>query len=405
MPEDGRRLVDHANRAAEQGEERLRFVLEEAACLPTVLRAVKDLRRLQNLSIELAVPGSLDSDPALARAAALLKLRLIALDSDGLKVHDPAWLIAHPEALPHDYLLIHDRAMAGETIREALLRPTYRCNERCGFCWIHDDQQDVPADTTRAIVRELATQGVRRLTISGGEPTLSADLPELIATAREAGMSEVVLQTNGVLLADSRRVKRLKDAGLTEVFLALHGHTAELSDAITGLAGGFDKTLAALRHLLAARLPLVLDHVITNKNVAMLELFADFALAEADRAQRSFAINFAVAQPLGRYEQAYVASTPRLSVLREHLLAAFTRLHKSSVEAIGFTSACGPPLCAVRGRDEFMGRLEPIAEAGKESARDFIKAPACATCRLTDYCLGLRRIYADAFGLDEIEPV
>lgn len=401
--EQARALVDRANRAVEEGARSLRFHCAQRESLPLLLRAIRDLAPRDGLEVELLLPEDQPVDPRLGRAARLAGAHLrVATPAEQTRRHDPAYLIDHPENLPHDFLVLNRREQLGQSLLEALIRVTYRCNERCGFCWLHQGQTDVAPEQIHALLRELAARGLHRLTLSGGEPTLFPGLAELIAGARDCGVPERILQTNGVRLADPARLRALLDAGLTEVFLALHGHRAELSDAITGLVGGFDKTRRALRNLLAEDVVLVLDHVVTAANVAHLPDFAEFLLAEAAAAGRGFGVNFAVAQPMGRFEKDYLASTPRLGALREALIRAFTILKDSPVTAFGFTSACGPPLCAVAGHPEFLGPPEAILDPPGLLARDFVKGPVCAACGLSASCRGLRRLYAERFGLDEL---
>ena len=60
--------------------------------------------------------------------------------------------------------------------------------------------------------------------LSGGEPTMRDDLPDIVALGRSFGFDFIQLNTNGVRLARDRDyVKALKDAGLSSVFLQFDG--------------------------------------------------------------------------------------------------------------------------------------------------------------------------------------
>jgi uncharacterized radical SAM superfamily Fe-S cluster-containing enzyme len=60
--------------------------------------------------------------------------------------------------------------------------------------------------------------------LSGGEPTLRDDLPDLVAMGRDAGFDFIQVNTNGVRLSrDPLFVKALKQAGLASVFLQFDG--------------------------------------------------------------------------------------------------------------------------------------------------------------------------------------
>lgn len=76
---------------------------------------------------------------------------------------------------------------------------TYRCNFRCPFCEADAGEGDRPELTTpeaAAFLDDLGRMGVRRLVVSGGEPLVRRDLPELLARAGRRGM-KLGLVTNG----------------------------------------------------------------------------------------------------------------------------------------------------------------------------------------------------------------
>ena len=120
----------------------------------------------------------------------------------------------------------------------ALLEVTSRCNLRCRFCFANggSTENDPPLEELKAAVRDIVRQcGKPLLQLSGGEPTLRDDLPELVRYAREAGCSYTQLNTNGVRLArEPDYAARLAEAGLDIVFLQFDG----TEDAIFGTLRG-----------------------------------------------------------------------------------------------------------------------------------------------------------------------
>jgi hypothetical protein len=83
----------------------------------------------------------------------------------------------------------------------------------------------------------LDAGGPFNLQLSGGEPTLRNDLPEIVALARSTGFTFVQLNTNGVRIArDKPYLHRLKEAGLDCVFLQFDGLTDEVYQQIRGKA-------------------------------------------------------------------------------------------------------------------------------------------------------------------------
>lgn len=88
------------------------------------------------------------------------------------------------------------------------------CNMRCKFCFagFKDVKKSIlpkghlPKEQTIKVVQQLADLGFEKITFAGGEPTLCSWLPDLIATAKQAGLITMIV-SNGSKLTD----KFLKD--------------------------------------------------------------------------------------------------------------------------------------------------------------------------------------------------
>lgn len=106
-----------------------------------------------------------------------------------------------------------------------LLEITARCNMNCTFCFAEPDgAQDPSLDRVKRWIDDLTEPGKTLLQLSGGEPTVRDDLPEIVAYAKQAGCKYVQLNSNGLRLAeDEAFVKRLADAGLSFVFMQFDG--------------------------------------------------------------------------------------------------------------------------------------------------------------------------------------
>ena len=77
--------------------------------------------------------------------------------------------------------------------------------------------------------------GICPIQLSGGEPTLRDDLPEIVALARKIGFDHVQVNTNGIRLAqDADYGQALKDAGTTDFFIQFDGLTDDVYTRIRG---------------------------------------------------------------------------------------------------------------------------------------------------------------------------
>lgn len=134
---------------------------------------------------------------------------------------------------------------------DAHLDLTYRCNHNCVHCWlrlgVHDEAQAGELDFSeiRRIVDEARLLGVRNWSISGGEPLLRPDFPEIFEyiTSRCISYS---LNTNGTLITPE--ISRLLTAKGSKM-VALYGATRETYETVTRNPDGFEQLMQGLRYL------------------------------------------------------------------------------------------------------------------------------------------------------------
>ena len=92
----------------------------------------------------------------------------------------------------------------------ALLEVTNRCNLHCTFCFANGGEEaaDPGPEELKSAIRDIVRQcGQPLLQLSGGEPTMRDDLPELVRFAKEAGCSSSMTdgsQTTRAELSTSR---------------------------------------------------------------------------------------------------------------------------------------------------------------------------------------------------------
>lgn len=89
----------------------------------------------------------------------------------------------------------------------AYLHVTQRCNLNCAGCYSDDEGRNVLADASLADIEcaldGLADVGLTKLVISGGEPFLREDLPEIVGHAKEScGIRNVTVLSNGTCVRD-----------------------------------------------------------------------------------------------------------------------------------------------------------------------------------------------------------
>ncbi|MDR1546843.1 MAG: GTP 3',8-cyclase MoaA [Deltaproteobacteria bacterium] len=136
----------------------------------------------------------------------------------------------------------------GRAIDYVRLSVTDRCNLRCAYCMPEEPPvragHNPPLGALVRIARVMASLGVRKIKLTGGEPTVRRDLPELVRVLKALpGVANVTLTTNGTLLAPLAEPLAL--AGLDAVNVSLDTlrpnrfreltRLGRLEDALAGL--------------------------------------------------------------------------------------------------------------------------------------------------------------------------
>lgn len=128
---------------------------------------------------------------------------------------------------------------------------TYRCNNRCRHCWLWEpagsplQQRELTFDEIRRIVDEARAMGCQRWSISGGEPMLRHDFPEIFDYITQKSVSYSI-NTNGTLITP-QIAQMLKRKG--NKMIALYGATPQVYDHITQHPGGFEMVMQGIHYL------------------------------------------------------------------------------------------------------------------------------------------------------------
>jgi len=163
-----------------------------------------------------------------------------------------------------------------------------RCNFRCPYCMPRETYHEryrflgtherLSFDEIVRLARLFARLGVRKLRLTGGEPLLRANLPELIGDLTDVpGIEDVALTTNGVLL--SRYAGELKAAGLQRVTISLDSLDPQVFARMSGGFGGVAEVLEGIEHARRAELAPIKINAVVQRGVndhTVLELVERF---------------------------------------------------------------------------------------------------------------------------------
>jgi len=149
---------------------------------------------------------------------------------------------------------------------------TRRCNLKCVHCYAHAKDQvfdnELTTEQGKNLIDDLSQFKVPVLLLSGGEPTIREDLPELAAYAIEKGM-RAVISTNGTLITQEM-ARVLKDIGLSYVGISLDG-MEKIHDRFRGVKGAYRAALEGIKNCQDAGIKVGLRFTINKFNVDEIE--------------------------------------------------------------------------------------------------------------------------------------
>lgn len=299
---------------------------------------------------------------------------------------------------------------SGASEKRHWVRLTRYCNQRCLFCLDRYAQTGGALDAA-FIRRDLARgrkRGLKRVVLSGGEPTVHPDFVKIVATARELGYEHIQTITNGRRLCYPGFLSSAVAAGLDEVTFSLHGNTPALHDRLTQVPGSFVQAVAALRAALKTGLIVSVDVVINRLNLPVLREHLDFCVGlgvgefdllalvpfgDAWKHREELRCDFSDPANLAHLHRALELSR------RKGLHIWTNRLKPEFLE--GFEGLIQPPDKIL---DELRGRRRIFARYLNSGRTMSCKGDSCEHCFLKDFCRDLDALLADGILPARGEP-
>ena len=166
----------------------------------------------------------------------------------------------------------HPVDQLGRPLHDLRISVMDRCNFRCPYCMpksqFHENyrflksQERLSFEEIARLARLFANLGVQKLRLTGGEPLLRANLPDLIGDLSGIpGIEDIALTTNGVLL--SQHAVELQANGLKRVTVSLDTLDKEIFTRMSGGFAALEQVLQGIDAAIAAGLaPIKINAVI-----------------------------------------------------------------------------------------------------------------------------------------------
>lgn len=260
----------------------------------------------------------------------------------------------------------------GRRIEYLRISVTNRCNLRCVYCRpsdLNDEERRehfLSFDEMLRVVRLLATVGLKKVRITGGEPLVRKGTVDFIgAVAQVPGIRDLALSTNGILLG--KYAEALAANGLHRVNVSLDTLDPELFRLITG-GGELERVVEGIEAAEAAGLvPIKVNAVVTRGyNDDQIEDLAALTL------KRAWHVRFIEYMPIGGDQALYERRFVPAMEVKERLEQRF-------------------------------GPLEPLTWEGTAAAREFRIAGSVGrigfiTPMTEHFCAGCNRLRLTADG-------
>ncbi|MFM8229754.1 MAG: GTP 3',8-cyclase MoaA [Chthoniobacterales bacterium] len=256
------------------------------------------------------------------------------------------------------------RDVLGRPIRDLRVSVTDRCNFRCPYCMPREifgashaflPRSDVLSfEEIFRVVSVMSLLGVRKARLTGGEPLLRRDLPDLVRLLSGIGtLDDLALTTNGLLLASVAQA--LKDSGLHRITVSLDALDDAVFQAMTGSEAPVSQVLDGIRAARRAGLPVKINCVV-QRGVNEDEILP---LAEWCRGE-GCTLRFIEYMDVGNHNHWQIASVVPVAEIRDKLSSHYELLpvnpafrgevarryrYADGGGEIGFVSSITEPFC------------------------------------------------------------
>jgi AdoMet-dependent heme synthase len=150
---------------------------------------------------------------------------------------------------------------------------TRKCNLKCAHCYINASltelKGELDTEESKRLIDQIAEVSRPLLILSGGEPLLRKDVYELVRYGTEKGL-RMGLGSNGGLI-DAKVAGNLKEAGIKTVSISLDSNLPAQHDEFRGVAGSWDKAIAAIKALRDNDVLVQVNTTLTQQNYHQID--------------------------------------------------------------------------------------------------------------------------------------
>ncbi|MBU1177439.1 radical SAM protein [Patescibacteria group bacterium] len=303
-----------------------------------------------------------------------------------------------------------------QIIKKTVIIIGYACNNRCRFC-IDESKRELHNKTTEEIKQEMIEakkRGTTYIEFIGGETTIRQDIVELIKFAKELGFETINMATNGRMFSYLEYVKKVINAGLTDIIFSIHGHNAKIHDYLTQSKGSFDQLLEGLNNFKKLGFKKIGSNTtIVKDNYKYLPQIGKFIFDQGIRNSEFIFVDPSYGAAYDNFNEI----VPKISEISPYVKKCLDIGRKNKIPHWHIRYV---PLCYFQNYLNQISELQEVATFKTEHlAPDFEnfdvensrkaigreKTERCKGCKLFDLCEGIWKEYLRHYGDKELKPV
>jgi len=159
--------------------------------------------------------------------------------------------------------------LRGSGWRQLFVELTARCNERCVHCYAESSPlrtESLSWPEISSVIEDAKALDFDLVQLTGGDPLISPHCVRAVERAREVGIPQVEIYTNGLALSGAT-YERLRDLAPSFAF-SFYSHDADTHDAITRTPGSHARTTRAIRRAIEDGLKVRIGVISMRQNLA-----------------------------------------------------------------------------------------------------------------------------------------
>lgn len=288
----------------------------------------------------------------------------------------------------------------------------FSCNQRCIHCFngeeFRSSHKDLDFAAVSSSMLKMRKKGFDWLSLLGGEPTVYPEIIKVVSLARKLGYSRIMTFSNGLKYADPVFVSAMRQAGLTDTCISMHGDSRRLHETVTCVHGSFQRTLQAIENLKKEKINIMIILVLNALNYRSFPRMVNFFLEKGIKNYMFFALKYQ-----GRMNE---GGADKLAVRLSDAFSGIGEVKKMfSARRLKFPAILHVPACILPDYVEYLDNYSAMPssmllqdgntfEMGN-AHKDLIFKPSCRSCIYYRGCSGFDPVYAGFFGDGEFKPV